>query len=88
MTGAAVAVAGVIGFVGIVAPHLMRPFVRHDPARLILPSALLAGLLLAAADLVLRLAPLDQELRLGVAAALIGAPAFVWIAATSARLGR
>jgi iron complex transport system permease protein len=88
MTGAAVALAGVIGFVGIVAPHLMRPFVRHDPARLILPSALLAGLILAAADLVLRLAPLDQELRLGVAAALIGAPAFVWIAATSARLGR
>lgn len=88
MTGAAVAVAGVIGFVGIVAPHLMRPFVGHDPARLILPSALFAGLILAAADLALRLAPLDQELRLGVAAALIGAPAFVWIAATSARLGR
>ncbi|XBQ17189.1 MAG: iron ABC transporter permease [Oceanicaulis sp.] len=88
LTGASVAVAGVIGFVGIVAPHLLRPFVSHDPARLVLPSALLGGLILAAADTALRLAPLDQELRLGVAAALIGAPAFVWIAATSARIGR
>lgn len=88
LTGAAVAVAGVIGFVGIVAPHLVRPFVKHDPARLVLPSALLAGIILALADLALRLAPLDQELRLGVAAALIGAPAFIWVAATSRSIGR
>lgn len=88
LTGAAVAVAGVIGFVGIVAPHLIRPFVNHDPARLIWPSALLAGVLLALADLVLRLAPLDQELRLGVMAALIGAPAFIWIAARNRGIGQ
>ena len=87
LTGASVAVAGVIGFVGIVAPHLMRPFVRHDPARVIIPGALLGGLILLLADTGLRVAPLDQELRLGVAAALIGAPAFIWIAARSARLG-
>ncbi len=88
LTGAAVAVAGVIGFVGIVAPHLIRPFVNHDPARLIWPSALLAGVLLALADLILRLAPLDQELRLGVMAALIGAPAFIWIAARNRGIGQ
>jgi iron complex transport system permease protein len=88
LTGAAVATAGVIGFVGIVAPHLIRPFVKHDPARLIWPSALLAGVLLTLADLALRLAPLDQELRLGVMAALIGAPAFIWIAARSRGIGR
>jgi iron complex transport system permease protein len=88
LTGASVAVAGVIGFVGIVAPHLIRPFVKHDPARLIWPSALLAGILLTLADLALRLAPLDQELRLGVMAALIGAPAFIWIAARSRGIGR
>ncbi|MCP2671974.1 iron ABC transporter permease [Maricaulaceae bacterium EIL42A08] len=88
LTGAAVAVAGVIGFVGIVAPHLIRPFVNHDPARLIWPSALLAGVLLSLADLVLRLAPLDQELRLGVMAALIGAPAFIWIAARNRGIGQ
>jgi iron complex transport system permease protein len=87
LTGASVAVAGVIGFVGIVAPHLMRPFVNHDPARVIVPGALLGGLILLLADTALRVAPLDQELRLGVAAALIGAPAFIWIAARTARLG-
>lgn len=87
LTGASVAVAGVIGFVGIVAPHLMRPFVSHDPARVIVPGALLGGLILLLADTALRVAPLDQELRLGVAAALIGAPAFIWIAARTARLG-
>ena len=88
LTGAATALAGVIGFVGIVAPHLMRPLVGHDPTRLLLPSALCAGLILSLADVLLRLAPLDQELRLGVAAALIGAPVFVWIAARSRSLGR
>lgn len=87
LTGAAVSVAGVIGFVGIVAPHLARPFVQHDPARLIWPSALLAGVMLAVADTILRIAPLEQELRLGVAVALIGAPVFVWIAARTARFG-
>lgn len=87
LTGASVAVAGVIGFVGIVAPHMMRPFVSHDPARVILPGALLGGLILLLADTALRVAPLDQELRLGVAAALMGAPAFIWIAARTARLG-
>ncbi len=87
LTGAAVAIAGVIGFVGIVAPHLIRPFVKHDPARIILPGALLAGLILLVADTALRVAPLQQELRLGVAAALIGAPACIGIAARTARLG-
>lgn len=88
MTGAAVAVAGTIGFVGIVAPHLARPLVRHDPGDLILPSALLAGLILTLADLVVRVLPFSQELKLGVAAALLGAPAFIWIAARARSIGR
>lgn len=79
-TGAAVALAGAIGFVGIVAPHLVRPLVGHDPARSLVPSALLAGLFLVLADIGVRLAPTTTELRLGVVAALIGAPAFAWIA--------
>lgn len=79
-TGASVALAGVIGFVGIVAPHLVRPWVGHDPARSLLPSALLAGLLLVLADIGVRLSPTVNELKLGVVAALIGAPIFVWIA--------
>lgn len=79
-TGAAVALAGAIGFVGIVAPHIVRPFVDHDPARSLLPSALLAGLILVLADIAVRLLPTTTELKLGVVAALIGAPAFIWIA--------
>ncbi len=79
-TGAAVAIAGAIGFVGIVAPHVVRPFVRHDPAQTLIPSALLGGLLLVLADIAVRLLPTTSELKLGVVAALIGAPAFVWIA--------
>ncbi len=80
-TGGAVALAGVIGFVGIIAPHLVRPFVGHDPGRAMIPSALLAGALLVVADLLARTAPSTNELKLGVVAALIGAPVFVWIAA-------
>ena len=85
-TGAAVSLAGAIGFVGIIAPHLVRPLVRHDPARLLVPSALLGAVILVLADIGVRLLPTDAELRLGVVAALIGAPVFVWIAARG-RLG-
>lgn len=80
-TGAAVSIAGAIGFVGIVAPHLVRPLVGHDPARTLAPSALLAGFMLVAADMGVRMAPTDVELKLGVVAALLGAPVFAWIAA-------
>ncbi|MFQ5563535.1 MAG: FecCD family ABC transporter permease [Parvularculaceae bacterium] len=86
LVGASVSLAGAIGFVGIVAPHVVRPLVGHDPARTILPSAALGGAVLAAADLAIRLAPFDQEMRLGVAAALIGAPGFVWVAARTRRI--
>jgi len=79
-TGGAVALAGAIGFVGIVAPHLVRPWVGHDPGRALVPSALLAGLILVLADIMVRLLPGDTELKLGVVAALIGAPVFVMIA--------
>ncbi|WP_298915498.1 iron ABC transporter permease [uncultured Algimonas sp.] len=80
-TGAAVSLAGAIGFVGIIAPHLVRPWVRSDPARVLLPSALLGGIMLVLADIGVRLAPTSSELKLGVVAALVGAPAFAWIAA-------
>lgn len=84
-TGAAVAVAGVIGFVGLAAPHLVRTAVRGDPARLLLPSALAGGLILIVADLLARITPTDQELKLGVFTALVGAPLFALIAWRAAR---
>ena len=80
LTGAAVSIAGAIGFVGIVAPHLVRPFVGYDPARTLTPAALLGGVMLVLADIGVRLIPTPSELRLGVVAALIGAPVFAWIA--------
>ncbi len=83
--GAAVAVAGVIGFVGLAAPHLVRTAVRGDPGRLLLPSALAGGLMLVVADLLARITPTDQELKLGVFTALIGAPLFALIAWRAAR---
>jgi len=84
-TGAAVAVAGVIGFVGLAAPHLTRTAVRGDPGRVLLPSALAGGLMLVVADLLARLTPTDQELKLGVFTALVGAPLFALIAWRAAR---
>jgi iron complex transport system permease protein len=80
-TGGATAVAGVIGFVGIAAPHFVRAISGHDPARLLIPSALAGGAMLVSADIAVRLLPTDTELKLGVAAALIGGPIFALIAA-------
>lgn len=77
--GAAVAVSGVIGFVGLVVPHLLRPFVGPRPSRLLLPSALAGALLLLVADIATRLIPAETELKLGVLTALLGAPFFVLV---------
>jgi iron complex transport system permease protein len=86
-TGGATAVAGVIGFVGVAAPHLVRALAGHDPARLLLPSALAGGAMLVCADIAVRLLPTDAELKLGVAAALLGGPVFALIAARLASRG-
>lgn len=86
-TGGATAVAGIIGFVGIAAPHFVRAVAGHDPARLLLPSALAGGAMLVCADIAVRLLPTDAELKLGVAAALIGGPVFALIAARLASRG-
>lgn len=87
-TGAAVAMAGVIGFVGLAAPHLVRRAVREDAGRLLVPSALAGALMLILADLAARLTPTDQELKLGVFTALVGAPLFALIAWRAARSWR
>lgn len=77
--GATVAVTGVIGFVGLVVPHLVRPLVGHQPGRLLLPSALAGAALLLAADLLVRLPTGGPEPKLGVITSLIGAPFFLWL---------
>jgi iron complex transport system permease protein len=87
-TGAAVATAGVVGFVGLAAPHLVRAAVREDPSRLLIPSALAGAAILALADLATRVTPTDQELKLGVFTALVGAPVFALLAWRAARSWR
>ncbi|MDX1607443.1 MAG: iron ABC transporter permease, partial [Candidatus Competibacterales bacterium] len=77
--GAAVAVSGVIGFVGLMVPHLLRPLVGQQPARLLLASALGGAVLLLAADIGVRLLTTASELKLGVVTALLGAPFFFWL---------
>ena len=75
--GAAVAVSGNIGFVGLVVPHLLRPWVGYEPRRLLLASALGGAALLLAADVAIQLFPATRELKLGVITALIGGPFFL-----------
>jgi iron complex transport system permease protein len=77
--GAGVAVAGAIGFVGLVVPHLLRPFVGALPSRLLPASALGGAALVLAADLAVRLIAPDRDLKLGVLTALVGAPFFLWL---------
>ncbi|MEQ1755626.1 MAG: iron ABC transporter permease [Micropepsaceae bacterium] len=77
--GASVAVTGAIAFVGLIVPHLCRPFVGHEPSRLLWPSALGGALLVSLADLAVRLVPTGPELMLGVFTSLIGVPFFLWL---------
>ena len=79
--GACVAICGAIGFIGLVAPIFARRLTRGHPGRAILPAALIGALLLTAADLAVRLAPLGRTLPIGVLTALLGAPFFLWLVA-------
>lgn len=84
--GASVAVTGVVGFVGLIVPHLLRPVFGHKPSALLVPAALGGAVLVLAADSLCRLAPGAGEVRLGVAMALIGAPFFLGLLFRQRRL--
>ncbi len=77
--GAAVSVTGVIAFIGLVVPHLMRPFVGHQPSRLLGVSALGGAILVLAGDIAVRVFSPGLELKLGVLTAMIGAPFFLYL---------
>ena len=77
--GAAVAVAGVIGFVGLVVPHLLRLTAGPAHRRLLIGSALLGAALLTASDIFARTVATPAELPLGVVTAFLGAPFFIWL---------
>ena len=77
VVGAATAVAGAIGFVGLVVPHLLRPLVGAQPSRLLWASALGGAVMVLAADLAVRLVLPERDLKLGVLTAIVGAPLFL-----------
>ena len=83
--GAAVAVSGAIGFIGLVVPHLLRPLVGHRPGVLLPASALGGAALTLAADIGVRLLPTASELKLGVLTALIGSPFFLYLIVSTRR---
>jgi len=77
--GAATAVAGAIGFVGLVVPHILRPLVGARPSRLLPVSALGGACVLLAADILVRVIAPERDLKLGVLTAIVGAPFFLWL---------
>lgn len=89
VVGPATAVAGAIGFVGLVVPHLLRPWVGARPSRLLAASALGGAALLMAADIAVRLILPERDLKLGVLTAIVGAPLFlhlIWKTRSGGRL--
>lgn len=77
--GASVASAGIIGFVGLIVPHMVRPLAGNRPSAILLPSALAGAVLLTFADSLVRLAPTVSELRLGIAMSMLGGPFFLYL---------
>ncbi len=85
--GACVATTGMIGFIGLVVPHLLRPFVGYEPRRLLLVSALGGACMLLAADIGVRIIPTETALKVGVLTSLVGAPFFLHLILRSRKDG-
>jgi iron complex transport system permease protein len=77
--GGAVSVTGTIGFIGLIAPHLMRPLIGYDPTRLLVPSALTGSALLLSADIAVRIIPSTSDIKVGVLTSIIGVPFFLYL---------
>ncbi len=77
--GAATAVTGAIGFVGLIAPHMVRPFVGHQPSKVLAPAMVLGAVLLLAADIATRLIGVGSQIEIGVFTSLVGTPFFFWL---------
>ncbi len=84
--GAAVSITGTIGFIGLVVPHMLRPFVGFQPSRLLSASALGGAALLLAADILVRLFPQGPEIKVGVITSLVGAPFFFYLILRTRRI--
>lgn len=76
-TGASVAVTGIISFVGLIVPQIMRWAIGGEPGKLLLPSAICGAVLVVAADMLVRFSPAAAEVKLGVAMSALGGPFFL-----------
>lgn len=79
LVGTAVSIAGAIGFVGLIVPHLVRPFAKNRPDKVLVPSALAGAILVCLADSLIRSLPPGPELKLGVLTSILGTPLFIWL---------
>lgn len=79
--GASVAVAGMIGFVGLIVPHILRLWLGPDNRMLVISSAMTGAILLTLSDMVARTLVMPAELPIGIVTALLGSPVFVWLIA-------
>ena len=77
--GAATAVTGAIGFVGLIAPHVVRPLVGHRPGATLVPAALVGAAIVLVADIGTRVLHMGGDLKLGVFVSVVGAPFFLWL---------
>lgn len=77
--GAATAVAGAIGFIGLIAPHVVRPLVGYRPGATLIPAMLGGAILVLAADIATRVIRIGPPINLGVFVSLVGAPFFLWL---------
>ncbi len=84
--GAAVATVGVIGFIGLVVPHLLRPLIGYEPRRLLFVSALGGAVMLLIADIAVRILPSQVPLQVGVLTAIVGAPFFLYLIVQSRKV--
>lgn len=75
--GAATAVTGAIGFVGLIAPHIVRPLVGHRPGATLVPATLAGAAIVLAADIATRLLRFGPDIKLGVFVSVVGAPFFL-----------
>jgi iron complex transport system permease protein len=85
LSAAAVAIGGNVSFVGLVVPHVLRPFVGVDHKKLVPAAALLGAVFVAACDVLTRALPTRSEIPLGVVTGLIGAPLFLFLLLRSRR---
>ena len=77
--GSITSVVGMVGFVGLVTPHIVRPFVKHEPGKTLIWTPPIAALLVLISDVTIRLLPTASEIKLGVLTALLGTPFFLYL---------